>query len=594
MSAPASSHTITAVAHLPAGDYDLKPKEASVTLDDSWIPYGQLSLTCPRPPESVLEELDPREDNVRVTVTVTRKSGPYIGNTGSGLEHLWANEHERVFDVLLVSRTAGASDRTIVVRCDTDEALLLGDALLDPTPDSYPFTIQDSLREIIDYVLDRHGSAKLYNPGGDPFDPANEEGEVDASLWYYADETNLITNPSAETNTTGWTGFNVTLSRTASVLGGTVGAQNFRLQTPTNATGLGYMFSAPIAVTPGKTYVFSANWMVNGATAGTVHGSARKLSVVDNPVTVTLATTNQASYSGERVVGEVTIPAGVTSIIVRCWHGYGTSGDIRWDGIKFAEKTAVLDPHEYFDGASTDTDIYTYSWTGTAHGSTSTRVTATGVSADLDALTWQPGVTAWDFLEPLVQSAGLRFYCDEQRRWHLVDPALVPASNVSVSEDVNLLDADESISRYAEWFDAVVVRYQWTTDAGVTRIKYDIASEVVGTPKAVLRIDENRPYPGPGYAASVLRRAEGRGRVFGLTALSDYRVTPGDTLKAVIPDTPEQNGRVSAVAWDLPSRRMTIRSSGLIDVNPTAWIELAAGQRWIDSPVGESWLEETA
>lgn len=590
MSSPASSHAVAAVAHLPAGDYALDVKECSVTLDNSWVPYGQLSLTCVRPPESVLEELDPREDNVRVTVTLTRKSDPYVGDAGAGPAHLWGYQNSREFDVLLVARDAATKDRTIVLRCDTDEALLLGDALVDTEPDSFPFTMQESLREIIDYVLDRHGSAALYTPGGPPFDPLNDEGEADASLDYFADETNLITNPSAETNLTGWAANHCTLTRITGTATGVVGGASFRLQSPVTDNNAYAYYDVPVVA--GQTYAFSGVWILAGSTVGSANSLARKIAITDG-VTV-LAQSNAATVSGERVGGEVTIPTGTSSVRVRIYHGYTTSGDIRWDALKFTVKTAVLDPHEYFDGDTADNDIYTFSWTGPAHASTSTRVTAPGVSLDVDALTWQPGVTAWEFLEPLVQAVGLRFYCDEARVWHLVDPALVPAGTLAVAENVNLVAADESISRYAEWFDAVVVRYAWSTDAGVAKVKYDVATEVVGTPKAVLRIDENRPYPGPGYAAAVLHRAEGRGRVFGITALSDYRVTPGDSLEALVPDTPEQNGRVSAVTWDLPSRQMTIRSSGLIDVSPTAWIELDAGVAWTASPVGESWLEETA
>lgn len=599
MTAPRSTHLVSAVAHLPGGDYVLEVKDASVTLDNSWVPYGQLTLTCVRPPEAVLEELDPREDNVRVTVTATRKSGPYIGDTGSGLEHLWESEHERVFDVLLVSREAGATERSIVVRCDTDEALLLGDALLDTTPDSYPFSIQDSLREIIDYVLDRHGTS-LYTPGGPPFDPANEEGEADASLFYYEDSTNLVTNPSAETNTTGWTAQLCTLGRLASGVSGVHGSYVFQLTTPTGTEN--YMW-IDIPVTPGETYVFGGLWYAFGTPTGAASTYARCLFVTPTTGGTSLVGPLNPSPAGtlpssamQQVTGEVTIPAGVTTVRFRAYGGYTTTENIRWDALYFRLKPRTLDLIEetYFDGASTDTDIYTYAWTGTANNSTSTRTVVDGASADYDAFTWEPGVSAWDFLEPLVQASGLRLYCDEARVWHLVDPARVPAGAVTIAEETNLLEANESVSRYAEWFDAVVVRYQWTTAAGVSRVKYDVASEVVGTPKAVLRIDERRPYPGPGYAAAVLHRAEGRGRVFGITALSDYRVTPGDALTAVIPDTPEQNGRVSAVTWTLRDRRMTVRSSGLIDISPTAWLELDAGEEWLDSPVGESWLEETA
>lgn len=593
MTAPISRHNISAtIDDLPGigmfDNYSPEIKSADVTLDDAWVPYGQLTLVCALPDdEAITEAIDPRDDH-QVRVTIRHDQGPYIGDEGTGLEQLWASTSFRDFIVLLVGRDIDRKAKTMTLRCDTYEAALIGDALVDTEPDTYPFTIQDSLREIVDYVLDRHGANLV---AFDPIDPGNE---ADAQLMFYENETNLITNPSIEVNTTGWAGTNCTIAKTASGFAVT-GANVLRLSSPTSATSFAQI--SAITVTPGTTYVLSGYGYVNGTASGTASSLARRMVIVRAGTGTVEAQTVAMPASGmtgpQQLTAEWTCPAGVTSIDIRVYLGT-TVGDVRYDAMKFCVKSRVLDPYEAWDGDTPDTDVYTYSWTGTAGNSTSTRVAVTGASVDYDALTWQPGVTAWDFLDALVQAAGLRLYCDEWNEWHLVNYPGEPAGALTLGEDDNLTDATDKISRYAEWFDAAVITYRWTTAAGATQTAYDVAQIGAGTPKRVYTETRDTPYPGVGYAAAVLERMNGRGRVFELVALSDYTTTPGFVLTANVPDTPEQIGSVSAVTWSLPARTMRVRSTGLVEISDTAWTELGAGVSWLASPIGESWLEETA
>lgn len=215
---------------------------------------------------------------------------------------------------------------------------------------------------------------------------------------------------------------------------------------------------------------------------------------------------------------------------------------------------------------------------GTADGTVST-----------EAMTWEPGVSAWDYMSPLVQAAGLRLWCDESRVWRLTDP-LAPSGGALALSASTLKVAEESMDRDSDWYDAVVIRYQWTDSAGTTQIRYDVAAR--GTPTAVRRVEIDRPYPGPGAAAAMLTRAVGRGRVLAVTAVSNYTVRPGDILSLTLPSTPIQTGLVSRVQWSLDDDTMQARSRDLIDTPATAWVFLPPDESWQDSPPGESWLDE--
>lgn len=174
-----------------------------------------------------------------------------------------------------------------------------------------------------------------------------------------------------------------------------------------------------------------------------------------------------------------------------------------------------------------------------------------------DAAIWAPGQTAWDYLETMLQEGGLRLFCDERRRWYLVEDTYTADGLVELFSNETITTAEETISRdNDDWYDSVVVKYTWTNELGETLINYDIAS-VDGYQKTKL-IEVESLYPGAGAAQRILDRAIARGVKKDITAVGNYRVTPSTACTIYITGYPTEEGYVRAVTWNLPGDDMTV------------------------------------
>jgi hypothetical protein len=173
---------------------------------------------------------------------------------------------------------------------------------------------------------------------------------------------NWSTNPSAETNASGWTFAGITTSSTQAKYG----TQSLRL----TATGSTLSMTANPSVTPNleRFAAFTASAWVY---------PPRSLQA------------RAVLYASGAITGDalVTIPANTWTRVSSVGYQHGNDGDqlmrveisgavsgdlIYADGLML-EQSETLD--EYFDG-STITPGYTNAWTGTAHASTSTQVPA--------------------------------------------------------------------------------------------------------------------------------------------------------------------------------------------------------------------------
>ena len=417
------TQTITAhvITTAPANDVTLDVKQARLTLDDSWSPYGQVTLVCWRPPEAVLSLIDPRTvPTPRVNVTLAD------GTT------------TRVLQLVLRSRTVDHVAGTVSVVAETDEALLIDKVRVATTVDTTAHAYQASLRTLINTVVLAPIGASLATDAG-----------ADADLSTYANQTNQITQPSMEVSVSQWAAWQCSMARVAgSAMPAGAGSWVLRTSGATNSFCYARIVFDVVA---GQTYVASCYGRATTPGTGTpdpAHGTIR----IVTGASVVLATSNainNASSAWQKLQVKFTVPAGNATLEFRFMHGYPTAGVYDWDMAKVSLATGGADESTYFDGDTPDTAIYRYDWVGAAHNSLSTRTDISGIQRDPAAFDLLPGQSLWDFADPLVQAGKLRLFCDGLRVWHLVDPAkyAVPGL-VSVNAGANAKEAADEVSRY--------------------------------------------------------------------------------------------------------------------------------------------------
>lgn len=240
--------------------------------------------------------------------------------------------------------------------------------------------------------------------------------------------------------------------------------------------------------------------------------------------------------------------------------GQYTNGDtIDFDGLMLSEQANV---ETYFDGDTADAAGYAYSWRDEPGKSISLRNYDSTPIVEPDSAIWNPGQSAWDFIAPLVQRGQRRFFSDEARVWRLVSDSYAVAGTAIMTEGVNLTSATEALDRSEDtWFDACVVEYRWTDEAGLSLTAYDAHAPAGFTKVQNFRYDT--AYPGPGAAQALVTRALTRGRVVNVEAVNDYAVEPNKAIQITLAGLPTQTGTVSAITWNTPENEMTVTSRGL-------------------------------
>jgi hypothetical protein len=207
---------------------------------------------------------------------------------------------------------------------------------------------------------------------------------------------------------------------------------------------------------------------------------------------------------------------------------------------------------------------------------------AVPVDAEDDALTWRAGQAGWDFLAPLVQAAGFRLVCDEQRAWTLRTADYTAPGSLSIRYGVNLIDGDDTLDRGGDtWFDAAVTRHTWNDSAGITQERVD--AYALATPYTRLRLfEKTTPYPGAGFSRYAVSRAQGRGREVSATLVADWRTNAEQPVQIILGDAPTLTGITQAVSLDLDTDEMTV-TTRTVDTQLGA-IDLLVGT--IDALVG--------
>lgn len=536
--------------------------------------YGSALQTIEwAPDEDLLAALDTRlspPPRIRLTATQTAQGQAPLSRT---------------FDLTLRDREVKHANATVSLTLASDEALLSDYAPL--TDDGTAYANQTSVRAIVNAVL-----AKVIPGATLATVPA-----VDADVSALANATNLSPNGGFRQNTNGWN---------------TVGASSRQAGGP-GRDGISYFARATFSA--GQTGGwFNQGGEQDGATAVTVSPNRlyRTALWVRSSVAVSVALSiewvnSAGSFLSASNGTVVSLPANTWTklsttamspvdaaragaYVYRQGGSWGAGNTFDVAGHRFSEAPAAFDQFEFFDGETIDTTHYGYAWTGSVGASASTRVAITGRSFDM--LRWKAGQSALEFLVPLVQVVGLRLVCDETRTWTLRPEGYTASDSLSIRHGVNLIDGTDRVSREDEtWFDAAVTEHSWTDETGTQQTASD-AFALSPTYSRLRTFQKSTPYPGPGFSAYVVRRAQGRGRVVSATCISDWRARAEQPISVVLQGAPIQTGQTSRVDFDLDRDEMTV-STRTTDTPATAWVLLPTGQRWIDSPVGGTWIGET-
>ncbi|WP_433721128.1 hypothetical protein [Microbacterium laevaniformans] len=199
--------------------------------------------------------------------------------------------------------------------------------------------------------------------------------------------------------------------------------------------------------------------------------------------------------------------------------------------------------------------------------------------ADPESLVWRAGVTAMEFLRPLLQAQGMRLLCDETRTWYLRNANLTGFGNLLKIETARtLIDGGDTIDLDTDqWFDAAVTRYEWIDADGTRQERVDAYGPSGYTRCAFF--EKATPYPGAGFSEYAVQRAQGRGRSVTATTISDWTVVAEAPVLVTLPRTAPQLGAIDTVRFSLDNDEMTV----------TARTTSAEGTAWAAGSPGESW-----
>lgn len=379
----------------------------------------------------------------------------------------------------------------------------------------------------------------------------------DADITPYWEATNLFTNPTVANTAAGYSAGTNTSSATWDNTDGFIGGTSIRWVSA--AAGDSWLAARTFPVTAGQVYVMQTNVK---ATAGrNLRMVARFRDPDGNLIKDSVSSTTAATGSWTaQLYNVVTVPKGSATMAISVVQT-ATAGaqPALADGFLLVEvpenDTLWLNSLSYFDGSNPGTG-YTSAWDDGAHASSSTRFPI--FTREPDSLFWEPGQKGWDFIDPLVQSVGLRLVCNELRQWSL-RPAdyLLPGTLPSMTYGQNLVDSSDSISRDdEEWYDSAVVQWRWSR-RGIEKSINETYASVTPWTKTVT-IERDTPYPGPGLAQYAVQRAQGRGRQASATTVAQWSAATEMLIDVQLEqDAFAVHCKVQQVTFDLDRNEMT-------------------------------------
>lgn len=521
--------TLSPSATLDIGPYTgLRIIEGStVSLDVTRTPYASASVTVALADIIDRVEVDPRGD-VRAIVHGTDGTTP------------------RDFDLSVQTLDVDDQAGTVTFGLESDEALV---------QQYVTFTDRDEL--VNAFALADVVGFPVFVATGEAFDFADN-----IPITALSPSENLIRNPRMGTSIIDWTmtGGLLTNRQTS---GGPSGCPTyFEMQAGGSGSATASLFldQDTISTTPGKLYVLSVWVRAYGVR------QVRLLAQLFDD------SGNTLGYAG----GNTVTPAGSWVRISASFYGgarvrpsvnpvAGLAGSEFWNvtGWRLSESTGDADADAlYFDGATTDTTSYDYSWADEAHASVSRRAVVDLSQPTAESLIWKAGDSGWRFIIALLAKFNRRVWCDEERKWYMMNPDTWSVSGTLEIDGLSATQAGERIElgNTDEYASGVFLRHRWTGTDGQRYERVDTA----GDESHVRVIELDTPYPGPGAADAILARMDGRGSVLDVTALADFTATPGMTAQVTLPGEAMRELAVTAVEWQLTTGLMRVQTRALI------------------------------
>ncbi|MGB3375323.1 MAG: hypothetical protein WBA87_09305 [Microbacterium sp.] len=531
----------------------LRASGGTVTLDENYSPYVSSSVMVPLTAPDLGERIDPRTDQ-RVTVTVADESLEFLP--------------PRTFDLGIRDRTVDHGQQTLTIEAASDEARLHDTCRLATTADRTARAYEGSLRGIVNWALEKIGAE---------LEPGGPDRDMTAS-W---DQTNLHPNGRAFVNTDGWSPKFIGSGAGGLMRFGVAGEFMIEgadpmtlmmLSVATAASGFaGLRFdpteALPMRLTEGRLYTASGFLMQGSDTVKTGRiwfGFKNDAGETINSFTATVPIPPGATVPVKvSVTGLAPVNTSTASIEIGIADGFPAGRNIAVTACVIAEG---VQNERWHDGDRPDEpDLYVYDYTPT-RGTPSTRVALDPREPDM--FSWDPGESLFDFLRPFLEASGLRLFCDESRRWWLVEPAatdwgeLVEAFATGAggySGTGNAVAGTDVISRDRDdWATGVVVAYTWRTANGDRKTQYDAA----GTPGKVVTIERATAYPGPGAAEAILAAMSKRGRTQSASITRGFQASPGYASRVSLPGTDTQDGRIRRVVLELATGNAQISTNG--------------------------------
>jgi hypothetical protein len=549
------------------GNVELDVKDGSLTMDEGWAPHIQGTLTVAvdsRSTEDLADLLDPRRP-VRLVITLTRTNR----TTGESVP--------RSFNVGLRARQIDAGSGEIELTFASDEAAL-----------------QAWARTSADLVFNTT-SAITAVLGAQP------ELALDLAALPQITRRNLFPNPTPVGSGSIAPSSGVVISIDAQTPLGPSAAVRMVPKAQNTQDVEGYISlggaagNLRLGMEPGKTYTFSATVFAEFGLSGLMADNAMRIVAYTKVPNLEVEETS----SDEFIPGKVqrpyvtfTVPEGATEAYIRLYHGgvWGGRFPAVFANHFLLEQGSVERP--YFSGQysiGNQPPEVAWSWEGTANNSVSRMVEL--ASTGDNSVVWAQGDAAWDFISPLMEAAGLRLFCDENRKWKLVDSSYSVPGSVRISEAWNLVSGSDVIDADGDaWFDSVVIRYSWTDVYGDSWTDVDVYAPTGYRKTLVLERNSPRVVGAARYIAS---RLLGRGRTLSLEAVSDFSVTPGCEVVASLPGTTPVVSRLMGVSWNLGSDEMSIGTRGALDVPLEAWALVPDEVTWTNIPTAKTWANFT-